>query len=506
MWAAFRTDGGSHIGSGHVMRCLTLAQSLQAQGADVLFICREQPGHLCDLITERGFSIERLAAIPDGAAADWADDARETRATLEAFMGCKADWLIVDHYLLDRRWEGALRASAGRLMVIDDLCNRPHDCDLLLDQNLVPDMHERYADKLPASCRQLIGPAYALLHPDYSRLREHVAPRRGAIFRILIFFGGADSANLTERALDAFLALGRPDIEVDIVIGASSRHGDAVRQKAEAHANIHVHANLPSLAPLMSEADLAIGAGGSTHWERLCLGLPCLVVTLADNQRPISEELHRLGVIQLLGHHDKVDQLMITGALDRLIRQGLPEEWSLRCMAMVDGRGVGRVLTAVTVNAETAMQTRQATLRDESLLLEWANDPLTRKNAFSSEPIRADSHAHWLRQKLGDPAGARLYIVETADGAALGQVRFDRVGGSWAIDYTIAPELRGFGLGRPLLDSALVRLRADVPGAAVFGQVKGDNIPSRKVFESLGFQASESPDVGDGVVCYRRTV
>jgi UDP-2,4-diacetamido-2,4,6-trideoxy-beta-L-altropyranose hydrolase len=504
---AFRTDGGSHIGSGHVMRCLTLAQALQEQGAEVLFISREQPGHLCDLITERGFAVERLAAVPDGSGTDWKHDADGTRASLETGMGRKADWLIVDHYLLDRRWEGALRASADRLMVIDDLCNRPHDCDVLLDQNVVADMHERYADKLSASCRQLIGPAYALLHPDYARLHAHVAPRRGAIRRILVFFGGADSANLAERVLDAFLALGRPDIEVDIVIGASSRHGDAVRQKAGVHnTNIHVHAGLPSLATLMSEADLAIGAGGSTHWERLCLGLPCLVVTLADNQRLISEELHRLGVIQLLGHHDEVDQLMITGALDRLIRQGLPQEWSLRCMALVDGRGVNRVVTALTLMPETAMQARLATLEDEKLLLEWANDPTTRSNAFSPAPIPADGHARWLRQKLGDMASVRLYIVETADGVALGQVRFEWGDRGWEIDYSIAPEFRGYGLGRRLLDTALMRLRAVAPGAPVFGQVKSDNISSRKVFESLGFRASASPEVGDGVACYRRTV
>ncbi|WP_161631540.1 UDP-2,4-diacetamido-2,4,6-trideoxy-beta-L-altropyranose hydrolase [Rhodoferax saidenbachensis] len=502
----FRTDGGSQVGSGHVMRCLTLAQSLKARGADVLFICREQPGHLGYLITERGFAVQLLAPVPGLATGNWVDDARETRAALEVGLGRKANWLIVDHYLLDRRWEGELRASADRLMVIDDLCNRPHDCDLLLDQNLVADMHERYADKLPASCRQLIGPTYALLHPDYARLHAHVAPRRGAVRRTLVFFGGADSANLTERALDAFLALGRPDIEVDIVIGASSRHGDAVRQKAEAHAHIRVHAGLPSLATLMSRADLAIGAGGSTHWERLCLGLPCLVVTLADNQRPISEELHRLGLIQLLGHHDEVDQSMITGALDRLIRQGLPQEWSLRCMALVDGRGVSRVVTALTLMPETVMQARLATLEDEKLLLEWANDPTTRSNAFSSAPIPADGHARWLRQKLGDLASVRLYIVETADGVALGQVRFECGDIGWEIDYSIAPEFRGYGLGRRLLNTALMRLRADAPGASVFGQVKVDNVPSRKVFESLGFQASESPDVSDGVACYRQTV
>ena len=334
------------------MRCLTLAQSLKAQDVEVLFICREQPGHFCDLINQCGFSVWRLAPVPEWRDADWRHDAKETRAALEAGMGRKADWLIVDHYLLDWKWEFALRSSTNRLMVIDDLCNRPHDCDLLLDQNLVAGMHERYAAKLPASCRQLIGPTYALLHPDYARMHKQVAPRGGAIRRMLIFFGGADNANLTKRALDAFLTLKRPDVEVDVVIGASNRQGDAVRQKAEVHTNIHVHAGLPSLAPLMAEADLAMGAGGSTHWERLCLGLPCIVVTLADNQRHISEELDRLRLIQLLGFHNKVDQLKLTQALERWLKRGLPEAWSKRCMDIVDGGGADRVLGVIVASTD----------------------------------------------------------------------------------------------------------------------------------------------------------
>ncbi len=347
MFVAFRTDGGTHIGSGHVMRCLNLAQSLRMHGAEVLFICQEQPGHLCGLISQRGFAVECLATASGLLVDDWISDAKATREILEARLGRKVDWLIVDHYRLDSRWERAVRELASRLMVIDDLCDRNHDCDLLLDQNLVPNMHDRYAKKIPVCCRQLLGPSYALLHPDYKKLHDYVKPHRETVERILIFFGGADRANFTDRALEAFIALDRSDIEVEVVIGASNRHGDAIRQKVQVQSNVRVHSDLPSLAPLMSRADLAIGAGGSTHWERLCLGLPCLVVTLADNQRLVSQELHRLGVIELLGHHDEVNQSMLFQALDRWVRQGVSKEWSLRCMGIVDGRGSDRVAAAI---------------------------------------------------------------------------------------------------------------------------------------------------------------
>ncbi len=347
MFVAFRTDGGSLAGSGHVMRCLTLAQCLQARGDQVLFICADQPGHLGELIAQRGFVVKLLAAGHSVAEAGWADDAPQTQAVLHGAAGRRADWLVVDHYQLDQRWETALRASADRIMVIDDLANRPHDCDLLLDQNLVPGLHERYAGKVPPACRQLLGPEYALLHPVYAELHQHTAPRRGAIRRILAFFGGADSANLTERAIDAFVDVGRPDIHMDVVLGASSRRCEAIAQKVQGHANINLHAGLPSLATLMSQADLALGAGGVSHWERLCLGLPCLVVTLSDNQLAASHELHHLGLIDLLGHHDVVDAQVLTLALKARLDQGLPEEWSKRCMARVDGLGASRVSAAL---------------------------------------------------------------------------------------------------------------------------------------------------------------
>jgi len=506
---AFRVDASLTIGHGHVMRCLTLASALRERGAAVFFVCREHDGHLCDLIEERSFSISRLPAPPATSmdedspvhstwlGATWQEDAEHTRAAIEA-VEAKPDWLLVDHYALDHRWETALRTSVGRIMVIDDLADRMHDCDLLLDQNLVAQMQTRYADKVPAACGMLLGPEYALLQPIYAELHDRIPPREGQIQRIFIFFGGADSDNLTGRTLAAFLCLNRPDIEVDVVITASCPHAEAIRQQVAGHGNIHLHCGLPTLALLMVKADLAIGAGGATSWERLSLGLPTLVVTLAENQRPIADGLSQRGLIRWLGHQDAVDHTTIAQALGKLLQQGLDEDWSLRCIEAVDGEGIDRVCAALTVMATTPLRVRHAKLVDEALLLGWANDPTTRRNAFSPEPISAATHRIWFRNRLRALDGCRLYIVETTDGVALGQVRFERRDQAWEVHYALAPVFRGRGLGRALLGAALQKLRADMRGALIFGQVKGDNHPSRKVFEILGFQIQ--PNAGGAVV------
>ena len=305
----FRTDASPTIGTGHVMRCLTLAGALVEKGAEVSFICREHAGHLCDLIEAQGFRVYRLPApdsdfeagrTPAHAAwlgATWQEDAGQTGAVIKT-LGARPDWLVVDHYALDSRWERALRPLVGRIFVIDDIADRDHDCDLLLDQNLFADMQTRYADKVPADCRLLLGPEYALLQPIYAELHDRIPPREGPIRRILISFGGADRDNLTGRALVAFLGLNRPDIDVDVVISGSSPYASEIRALVAGRTNIHLHSNLPTLAPLMTRADLAIGAAGITSWERLCLGLPALVVTLAENQRPFAEELQPLWLVR----------------------------------------------------------------------------------------------------------------------------------------------------------------------------------------------------------------
>ena len=517
---AFRTDGSLLMGSGHVMRCLTLAEALKAQGAECHFISRAHPGHLLKLIRQRGFAVTALPVeLPqppgDTQAAsanpkepvhaswlgcDWQTDAEQTRAIL---VRLQPDWLVVDHYALNHRWENVQRLSVGRIMVIDDLADRTHDCDLLLDQNLVAQMHTRYADKVPAACGLLLGPKYALLQPIFAKLHDRMPPREGNVQRIFIFFGGADRDNLTGRSLSAFLSLNWPDIEVDIVITDKCPHEAVIRQQAAGYANIHLHSGLQTLAPLMAKADLAIGAGGATSWERLCLGLPTLVVILAENQRPIADELGQRGLIRWLGHQDAVDQTTIARALDKLIQKGLDEDWSLRCFATVDGKGVNRVCAALNVAATTHLRVRHAKLVDEALLLEWANDPTTRSNAFSSELITVAAHRIWFRNRLRNLDGCRLYIVETTDGVPLGQVRFEHSEPAWEVHYALAPIFRGRGLGRPLLKAAMLKLRADIGrGALIFGQVKDGNHSSRKIFESLGFEFQFNA----GVAMYQRAL
>jgi UDP-2,4-diacetamido-2,4,6-trideoxy-beta-L-altropyranose hydrolase len=361
----FRVDSSATIGSGHVMRCLILATALRESKENVFFICREHEGNLCDLIKQQGIGVWLLPAAGTQdddfsgysawLGAPWQKDAKQTINAIEV-SSVKPDLLVVDHYSIDYRWENALRSLVGRIMVIDDLANRKHDCDLLLDQNLVAEMHTRYAGLVSDACRLMLGPKYSLLQPIYAELQEGLTIRKGPIRRIFIFFGESGRKNLTGLAIAAFERLNRPDIQVDVVIGSNYRYAKAFRKKVEGHKNIHLHSGLSTLAPLMAKADLAIGASGTTSWERLCLGLPTVVVSIADNQHDIAVELNRRGLIQWLGPQDSVDEQALTEVLGSLIEKGLDEKWSQRCRNTVDGKGSERVFSVMSETAKRILK------------------------------------------------------------------------------------------------------------------------------------------------------
>lgn len=483
------------------MRCLTLAKGLRGRGAEVSFICKEHPGNLCNLIEEAGFEVMRLdkprsdflvdhsARHADWLGASWLEDALQTVALLGT-RAQKPDWLVVDHYGIDEQWERFVKSFVDRIMVIDDLADRLHDCDLLLDQNLVDGLETRYADKVPASCNLLLGPKYALLQDDYLEQKKLKAASAGVLRRIFVFFGGADKDNLTARSIAAYISLDRSDIELDVVMSANSVHLSAIRSQLATHKNIQLHVNLRSLAALMCQADLAIGAGGTASWERLCVGLPALVVTLADNQRPIAAELNRRKLVRWLGDQDDVTEGDIEHALRDAIR-----EWPLAGFCdgtgYVDGRGASRVCTKICGALPIALTVRKARHSDESLLLEWANDPATRAQAFSTAPIAAETHARWFENRLQSFGSHHLYIVETSEAQPIGQVRFDLDNGDWTVDYSLAADFRGRGLGRRVLESAMVQLRAEENSPYVVGRVKVGNLASRRVFESLAFSVEQ---------------
>lgn len=330
MRIAIRADASKVIGSGHVMRCLALAEALRRAGGDIVFLCRRLPGHL-------GKEIRRLGFEPI-----WAEGEGQGEHKLLGGI----DLLIVDHYDLDERWERSMRPLARRIMVIDDLADRPHDCDLLLDQNLLPALDTRYQGLVPDGCRLLLGPGYALLRDEFYASAANVRERTG-LAHLLLFFGGGDGENLTARALRE---LHDSDFTADVVIGASNPHHDEIAALCRAGGGRYIlHVQTERMAELMARADLALGAGGGSHWERCLLGLPALVVTVAENQRETTRLLHEKGACLWLSEAASLSSNAFRQVLDDLSRN--PQRLAAMSRAaraiIPKTGGTGRVVEAV---------------------------------------------------------------------------------------------------------------------------------------------------------------
>lgn len=323
---AFRADASLEMGSGHVMRCLTLADALSEQGAECHFICRTHQGNLAELITARGHHCHLLAIEPDSEqepaevpllahaswlGCGWEQDATQTLAIL---TDRHPDWLVVDHYALDDRWEQMMRPHVGMIMVIDDLADRSHECDLLLDQNLGRQPDD-YRERVPPHCMLLVGPHYALLRPEFAALRGYSLQRRQipTLKKVLITMGGVDKPNATSRVLEALRQAPLPlDCRICVVMGAKSPWLEQVETLAATLPwPTEVRINVSNMAELMADSDLAIGAAGSTSWERCCLGLPTLMFVIADNQREVAHNLMSAGAAAVYMLTDNLEENVI---------------------------------------------------------------------------------------------------------------------------------------------------------------------------------------------------
>ncbi len=338
------------------MRCLTLAQELRRNGFNVALVCRAYPGNIISRIESQDIPVHTLSSVEEGGGTPTAggiyerwlqmpqeEDAEVTIAVLDE-LDIEPDWLIVDHYSLDRRWETMLRPKVKQLMVIDDLANRSHDCDLLLDQNYYRYGASRYRDLINAHCKCLFGPQYALLRDEFRISPSESASRDGTINRALICFGGIDKDNETEKAIRALGMLDTAGLTVDVILGRNNEHAAAIEPMSAEVPNVRIHRDVNNIAEHMKQADLSIGAGGTMIWERCCLGLPSLVIAIARNQVEIAREAHRLGVIRHLGAGDQVTAADILRALQTFLDN--PESlqtMSIRAMQLVDGKGALRV-------------------------------------------------------------------------------------------------------------------------------------------------------------------
>lgn len=311
----FRVDATYQMGTGHVMRCLTLAYDLQKNGVSVIFISRSMDCAIAQMI--KGKKIE-LRMLPCTEPLDiesvteysgWLGvsqqiDAEQTVLSLKDYNN--TDFLVVDHYAIDYRWEQVVANRVQKLVVIDDLANRIHHCDLLIDQNYYRDPQQRYLGLLPSNCVQFIGPQYVLLRSEFRKVRRKMKIRDGSVSRILVFFGGTDPTGETEKTLKALAQIVVKEIQVEVVVGASNPNKERIKIICNSNFNFHFHCQISNMAELMNEADLAIGAGGSTTWERCYLGLPSLTVVVARNQLQLTEEISSLGVTDYLGWYQDV--------------------------------------------------------------------------------------------------------------------------------------------------------------------------------------------------------
>ena len=372
-----RADASPTIGSGHIARCLTLARVLRKQGSHVAFACRKLPGHRLDALSAEGFETFALPEFYPGedpqqaieSMLPWQADIDALDLLLEDHA--EFDWIIVDHYGLDHHWQTAARRWAPRIAAVDDLATRRYSVDLLLNQNL-SGLSDNYTPLLPEGCRTLLGPRYAMLREEFDCPAIDIKPEAR---RVLVNFGGFDAAMQTHHAMLALVDF--PELDVDFVAGVDNPAWAQMQTLAQTRPNWRLHSFVSDFHQRMTEADLFIGAGGGTSWERAALGLPTICIAVSNNQQVNGEVMAAAGAHVFMGAREQVSVTQLRDAIGFVagnvyLRQSLAE----RSRQMVDGRGALRVAAAL---ADGVLKSSHATLDDAQLLPDGLNSSLNKR-------------------------------------------------------------------------------------------------------------------------------
>ena len=496
----FRVDASVRMGHGHVMRCLSLAERLRQRGGDVWFACRDCLGHAGSEIQQHGYEVlwidagreqagESLAASEQCFAIPVEQDAAICQVLIRKM---EIDWLIVDHYGIDAAWHMALRKSVDRIMVIDDLADRGYDCDLLLDQTYGR-RKEDYVDQVPAECELLLGSEYALLRPEFARLRFDALRQRNSrqgIARVLVSMGGSDPDNMSSRVLQG---LNRVDWvnppRIDLILGPGFQHGDELRRLAQDHvSDINIVENVSNMAEYMQNADLAIGAGGVTSWERCCLGLPALTLQAAENQSLVISNLLAAGAIMKLEAGDGLSESVAKTVSECLQQRGKLDAMSLAAAKIT--RGLGAELVAARIIPKHAKDGSEVALRpaeasDMEMIHAWQNDENTRRFSHNRQVPTLQEHRRWYLAKLDDPKS--YFFIMMHGGSDAGVLRLDPLESErlqLRISIYTAPRHYRQGLARCALEYA-ISLFSHVDLVA---EVLQENTASQGLFSSVGFK------------------
>ena len=460
MRVLIRADASPTIGSGHIARCLTLARVLRAQGSDVAFACRQLPGHGLDALRAEGFETFEL---PERYADEDPQQAIEAMLPWQADIDALAsllrdrrafDWIIVDHYGLDHHWQTAARRWAPRIAAVDDLATRRYSVDLLLNQNL-SGLGENYPPLLPQGCRTLLGPRYAMLREEFNCAAIEI---KSVARRVLVNFGGFDAAMQTHHAMLALADL--PELEVDFVAGADNPAWAQMQALAQTRPNWRLHSFVSDFQQRMTAADLFIGAGGGTSWERAALGLPTICIAVSNNQQVNGEVMAAAGAHVFMGAREHVSVAQLRDAIgfvagNHYVRLSLAQ----RSRQLVDGRGALRVAAAL---AGAVLTLRHATAEDAPLLPDGLNSGLSNPQ--------------------------RLLLIAEADDGPVGVLRYELHEGAAQVSLSLLQRRAGLGWGRALLARGEAFVSTHWPQLqAITAQVPPGNRASLHLFCAAGF-------------------
>lgn len=477
------------MGTGHIMRCIALAQGWQESGGNVHFVISRLSRPLEERITREGFSLTYLDHNPGSR-----EDADETLAVAAQYG---AGWIVLDGYQFNGEYQVRIHDGGMQLLVIDDYGHaRTYAADIVLNQNAYASM-AFYPDPLPRT-RFLLGGKYTLLREEFLQAVQPGGDNtEGPVRNILVTMGGSDPDNITTAVLDTLLPMVAGfGITVTAAIGGMNRffpQEDGQYRNTEKIRIVHASQEMPDL---IRQADLAITGAGSTAWEIAFLRKPMIAIVLSENQERVAKILHEAGAA--LAIHDRTRVRELLGPALRGLLDSPEQRRALGAAAhrLIDGGGVSRVVMAMQGRK---VRLRRVTEEDSDLLLAWANDPVVRNNAFSQDTISRHTHEEWFRRKLQSPDTA-IFIALDKDDQPAGQVRFDREGDCVEVDISVAASQRGGGLGVEILRLGIAKLFHTTDIKKINASVKSGNIASKKMFEQAGFRCTGTTRTGEAEV------
>ncbi len=470
-----RADASVSMGVGHIMRCLALAEAWREDGGRVVLASHCEGTRLLQRLEASDITLVPVKAP--------SPDPTDLESMLTLLEDVQADWVALDGYHLPPTYQQAVRGCGPQLLVLDDLAHWPeYHADVLLNQNV-------HAEKLVYSCDPdavlLLGPRYAILRREFAPWRSFIRGERGAGYHLLVTVGGTDPQNVTLKVIRALRILQLPQVDVRLVVGPSSPHLESLRKAVVESPQWRVIVDANDMPELMAWADLAISAAGSTPLELAFMGLPAILLVVAENQRAVAEGLAKMGTAVNLGWHDAVDPRDIAQAVGKLLVS--PEErraMTDRGRSLVDGFGVDRLLMRLR---DRSLRLQLARQEDAKLIWTWVNDPVVRAASFSGEPIPWDHHASWYHSRLCDPS-CRFYIIIDRNDVPIGQIRFELDGEEAVVSVALDSAHRGRGYGSKAIKLASQKLFQASRVARIHAYVKQHNEASLRAFAKAGYQ------------------